>query len=47
MEGGAAAEQTDWPTLRPGARVTSFGEDASGELYLLTGDGRVLKIVAR
>jgi hypothetical protein len=29
-----------------GAFVTqSFGRDGAGELYILTGDGRVLKIV--
>jgi glucose/arabinose dehydrogenase len=42
---GAAAEETDWPTLSPGGTVTSFGEDAVGELYLLTGEGGVFRIV--
>jgi glucose/arabinose dehydrogenase len=42
---GAPAEQADWPTLRPGGSVPSFGEDAAGELYVLSADGRVLKIV--
>ena len=45
MEGGAIAEEADWPTLRPGGSVPSFGEDSAGELYLLAADGRVLKIV--
>jgi glucose/arabinose dehydrogenase len=44
---GAAAEQADWPTLRPGSSIPSFGEDAAGELYVLSADGRVLKIVPR
>jgi glucose/arabinose dehydrogenase len=45
MEGGAVVEEVDWPTLRPGGLVTSFGEDSAGELYLLTLDGGVFKIV--
>ncbi|HVD33640.1 MAG TPA: PQQ-dependent sugar dehydrogenase, partial [Gemmatimonadales bacterium] len=45
MEGGLAVERTDWPALRPGGHVTSFGEDVTGELYLLTEQGGVFKIV--
>ncbi|HEV8454371.1 MAG TPA: hypothetical protein VGQ24_05745, partial [Gemmatimonadales bacterium] len=45
VEGGMAVEETDWPALRPGGQVTSFGEDAAGELYLLTQQGGVFKIV--
>jgi glucose/arabinose dehydrogenase len=45
VTGGATLEETDWPTLHPGRLVTSFGEDAAGELYVMTGEGRVLKIV--
>ena len=40
---GRATERRDWG-LSLGS-VLSFGEDASGELYVLTGDGRVLKLV--
>jgi glucose/arabinose dehydrogenase len=45
IEGGVAVEETDWPALRPGGQVTSFGEDAAGELYLVTEQGGVFKIV--
>ena len=43
--GGVVTDQAEWPTLRPGGAVPSFGEDATGELYVLSADGRVLKIV--
>jgi glucose/arabinose dehydrogenase len=42
---GAAGELTDWPTLRPGGSVTSFGEDGAGELYVLVAEGGVFQIV--
>jgi glucose/arabinose dehydrogenase len=41
---GEAIELTDWPTLRPGGAITSFGEDAAGELYVV-GPGGVFKVV--
>jgi hypothetical protein len=47
LEAGAVAEQADWPTLRPGGNIPSFGEDSAGELYVLASDGRVLKMVPR
>jgi len=40
-----ATELTDWPTLRPGGQITSFGEDSAGELYVVTGNGGVYKVV--
>ncbi len=38
-------EEADWPTLQPGGSVPSFGRDAVGELYVLSTEGRVFKIV--
>jgi glucose/arabinose dehydrogenase len=45
FDNGAAIEETDWPTLRPGGSVTSFGEDAAGELYVMSAVGTVFKFV--
>jgi glucose/arabinose dehydrogenase len=43
---GNATEVTDWPSLQPASSLTSFGEDAAGELYVLESSGRVSRIVA-
>lgn len=43
---GVVTEPTEWPSLDPGDSITSFGEDARGELYVLTGSGGVYKVVA-
>jgi glucose/arabinose dehydrogenase len=46
LVGGAATEQREWPELEPSERsVTAFGEDAEGELYIMTDAGNVYKIV--
>ena len=45
LDAGAVAEEAEWPTLRPGGGIPSFGEDSAGELYVIVEDGRVLKIV--
>jgi hypothetical protein len=44
FQGGGAADQRQWPTLAPGGMITSFGQDAAGELYVVT-DSAVFRIV--
>jgi glucose/arabinose dehydrogenase len=44
--GGQVLEPQEWPSLAPGGSVTSFGEDAAGELYIMDSNGRVAKFVA-
>jgi hypothetical protein len=44
---GRAAEQMQWDDLAPGGQITSFGEDAAGELYIVTADGKVHKVVPK
>ncbi len=41
--GGTATEQRDWGSFGVGS-IFSFGEDGAGELYVLTGAGRVYRI---
>ncbi|HMA19709.1 MAG TPA: PQQ-dependent sugar dehydrogenase [Gemmatimonadaceae bacterium] len=45
MVNGAVTDRRDWKTSESLGHVVSFGEDASGELYILTEAGRVLLIV--
>ena len=46
IEGGHATLERQWD-VKPVGEVLSFGEDAAGELYVMTADGRVRRIVAR
>ncbi len=41
---GSATDPREWTALS-GGQVSSFGEDAQGELYILSAGGRVAKIV--
>lgn len=44
--GAQVTEQTEWPLLNAGPNsITSFGEDAQGELYVTTESGSLFKIV--
>jgi glucose/arabinose dehydrogenase len=44
LTGGAATDQRDWPIGNIGS-VTSFGLDSAGELYVLSSNGRVYRLV--
>ena len=40
-------DPSNGPPSRPGGSITSFGEDASGELYITSADGRVFRIIPK
>jgi glucose/arabinose dehydrogenase len=42
--GGAATSPAAWPALDTHGQVTSFGEDARGELYVVTAGGTIYRI---
>jgi hypothetical protein len=44
-DGSTATDRRDWDVRGLGS-VLSFGEDANGELYILTSNGKVLRIVS-
>lgn len=46
LQNGALGTQTLWPLLNPGGQISSFGEDAQGELYIVTQGGGLFRIVA-
>ncbi|HKE89848.1 MAG TPA: PQQ-dependent sugar dehydrogenase, partial [Gemmatimonadales bacterium] len=43
--GGAATERRDWPSLSVSGGLSSFGQDASGELYITSLSGSLFRIV--
>jgi glucose/arabinose dehydrogenase len=43
--GGAATEHRDWPSLAVNGGLSSFGEDARGELYLTSLSGKLYRVV--
>lgn len=46
LQNGQLGTQNSWPLLSPpGGRITSFGEDARGELYLMTEVGELFRVV--
>ncbi len=44
MAGGQATDRRAWPELTPGGAITSFGEDAAGEMYILVSSGAVYRV---
>jgi hypothetical protein len=45
LTGPAPADEREWTALRPGGQIPSFGEDARGELYIISASGTVHRIV--
>jgi hypothetical protein len=49
LSGGTASNPHTWPDLEQALEdrsIASFGEDGAGELYVVTGGGRVYQFVA-
>ena len=45
-QNGQPTDQMEWPSLSPpGKLATSFGEDAEGELYVMTQGGGLFKFI--
>jgi glucose/arabinose dehydrogenase len=47
FQDGQALEPQEWTALAPGGAIPSFGQDAAGELYILTAGGGVFRIAPR
>ncbi|MGH7897338.1 MAG: PQQ-dependent sugar dehydrogenase, partial [Candidatus Binatia bacterium] len=47
VSGGRAVDERDHPDLNPGDQITSFGQDAAGELYVVTAGGGIFRIAPR
>jgi glucose/arabinose dehydrogenase len=47
LQDGQVVERQQWAALAPGGTIPSFGQDAAGELYILTAEGQVFRIVPR
>lgn len=47
LVGGVATDQREWSTLAPASNVVSFGEDAAGELYLVTRSAGIYRVVSQ
>jgi glucose/arabinose dehydrogenase len=45
LQGTEPGSQATWPLLSPGGQIISFGEDARGELYIMTQAGSLFRIV--
>jgi glucose/arabinose dehydrogenase len=43
-QGGAATDRKSWPTLDTQGQITSFGEDARGEVYVVLAGGTIYRI---
>jgi glucose/arabinose dehydrogenase len=45
IDADTITQHYQWPALAPGGSITSFGEDAAGELYVVSAGGQVFRIV--